>query len=141
MTTKFMSRFVRAAGAAFIACSLTNAAGAQDVQTTAVPKMVAVFFEPESAALTPEGKTVVLYALDAAERADARTITLAAFASDDESARDPELAARRASAVKSAIAERGFDGIVFVDQEAPELPLVGTGDDTFGRSAILRVGG
>ena len=141
MTKRFISGLVRAAGAAFVACSLTTSAGAQDAQTTVVPKMVAVFFEPESAALTPEGKTVVLHALDAAERAAARTIVLAAFASDDEFGRDPELAARRAAAVKAAIAERGFGGVVFVDQEAPEIPLVGTGDDSFGRSAIIRLGG
>jgi outer membrane protein OmpA-like peptidoglycan-associated protein len=140
MTKRFMSGLVRAAGAAFVACALTNSAGAQDAQTSVVPKTVAVFFEPESAALTPEGETVVVQAVDAAERADARTIALAAFASDEETARQPELAARRAAAVKSAIAERGFGGIVFVDQEAAEIPLLATGDDAFGRTAILRLG-
>ena len=52
-----------------------------------------------------------------------------------------ELAMKRAAAVKTMIAEFGFRGQVYIDEEAPELPVADAGDETLQRSAILRVGG
>jgi hypothetical protein len=146
MTNGFASKTIRLAGSVVLACMLATSVGAQNrlgisLPAPSKPEMVALFFDIESAALTPEAKTIVLSAVDAAERAHAQQIVLAAYAAPDESARDPELSARRAAAVKQQIADFGFQGLVVVDEEAPDLPLVGVGADTFDRSATLRLGG
>jgi hypothetical protein len=100
-----------------------------------------VFFDVESADVTPEAKSIVLAAVDAAERGGVRRIELAAHSSREEFAHDPGLATKRAAAVKELIADFGFRGQVFIDEEAPPIPLAAIGDETFERSAILRVGG
>lgn len=105
-----------------------------------VPATMIVFFDVESAKVTPEAKSIVLAAVDAAERGGVRSIELAAHSAPDELARDPALAAKRAEAVKELIGEFGFRGRVFIDEEAPAAPLAALGDETFQRSAILRVG-
>jgi outer membrane protein OmpA-like peptidoglycan-associated protein len=141
MTNGFATRFARAAGAAVLACLVATSASAEGPRQTAVPNTIALFFDNESASLTPEAKMIVLGAVAAAERAHADRITLAAYSASDESARDPKLAERRAEAVKRQIAAYGFKGLIVVDEEAPELPLVALGDDTFERSALLRLSG
>jgi len=103
--------------------------------------MRVLFFDVQSASLSPVAKSIVLGAVDAAERAHANRIEIAAYAADDESTRDSNLAARRAAVVKEQIANYGFQGAVVVDEEGPELPLAGLTDSTFDRRATLRVGG
>ena len=142
MTNGFASRIVGSAAAAVLACLLTTSVGAQDPQQPDATKTMVLFFDMQSATLSPEARTIVLSAVDAAERSHAGHIELAAYAAPDESARDPGLAARRAAVVKALIADYGFRGLVFIDEEAPELPLVAAGGDrTFDRLAVLRVGG
>ena len=140
MTNEFAAKIIRAAGALGIACLLATSAGAQDVQRPDMPRMITVFFDIESATLSSEAKTIVLKAVDAAERGQATRIALAAFAAPDESERDPLLAAHRAAAVKQQIAEYGYQGLVIVDEEAPEPPLFGVGNEIIRRSAILHLG-
>jgi outer membrane protein OmpA-like peptidoglycan-associated protein len=146
MTNGFSMRVVLSAGTVVLACLLATAAGAQSVQPISVPAPATpetrvLFFDMRSAALTPVAKAIVLSAVDAAERSTAKRIEIAAYAADDESARDSSLAARRAAVVKQQIANYGFQGTVIVDEEGPELPLVGLSDGTFDRRVILRVGG
>jgi outer membrane protein OmpA-like peptidoglycan-associated protein len=100
-----------------------------------------LFFDMESADLTPEARSIVLSAVDAAERIHSGQIQLATYSSSGESAHDSTLAVRRAEAVKALIADYGYRGHVTVDEEAPDVPLVAIGDDTFDRSAILRLAG
>jgi outer membrane protein OmpA-like peptidoglycan-associated protein len=124
---------------------LATAADAQRTQLISVPapapaEMRVVFFDVRSASLSPVAKSIVLSAVDAAERAHATRIEIAAYAADHESARDSNLAARRAAVVKEQIANYGFQGAVVVDEEGPELPLAGLADNTFDRRVILRVG-
>jgi len=139
--TQLAARLIRAAAAAVLCGVLATSAGAQDAQTPTQLETIVLFFDVESAALSPQAKTIVLRAVDAAEGTGARLIELAAYASSDESARDPELATRRAEAVKKLLADYGFKGAVFIDHEAQQIPLAATGDDTFERSAVLRLGG
>jgi hypothetical protein len=101
-----------------------------------------LFFDVESAVLTPEAKSIVLSAVDAAERTHSGQIELAAFSLSDEFARDPALAARREAAVTDLIAEYGFAGLVVADEEGPQIPLVRVdGDTTFDRAVVLHLGG
>ena len=139
MTKVFSSKVIRLAGTAVLASILATSVGAADRFGSAEPKTMVLFFDSESAALSPEAKSIVLSAVDAAERAHAGQIELAAHSSFDESVHDAALAARRAEAVKELIVEYGFRGYVFVDEEAPAIPLVRAGDETFDRSAILRL--
>ncbi len=146
MTNLFATRIVRSAGTAIFACILATSVGAQNLRqmfkpAPVVPQTVVMFFDVQSARLTPEARTIVLGTVDAAERAHAGRIELAAYAATDETARDPDLAARRAAAVKEQIANYGFQGLVVIDDEAPELRLARSGDDTFDRLAVLHVGG
>ena len=146
MTNGFAARVVRSAGTALLACTLAASAAAQTVQPISVPAPAALetrvlFFDVRSAALTPVAKTIVLSAVDAAERSAAKRIEIAASAADDEFARDPDLAARRAEVVKQQIVNYGFQGTVVVDEEGPEPLLMGAHDTTFDRRVILRVGG
>jgi hypothetical protein len=146
MTNGFASRLVRTAGTAVLVCMMATAAGAQSVQPISMPAPAAMetrvlFFDVRSAALSPVAKAIVLSAVDAAERSAAKRIEIAAYAADDEFSRDPELAARRAAVVKEQIANYGFQGTVLIDEEGPELPLVGLSDTSFDRRVILRVGG
>lgn len=140
MTDKLASRLLWLAAVATLVCSVTTLAGARGAPQPDVPATMIVFFDVESARLSPEAKTIVLGAVDAAERGHV-SIELAAHSSRDELTRDPELAMKRAAAVKTMIAEFGFRGQVYIDEEAPELPVADAGDETFQRSAILRVGG
>src|SRR5215510_619346 len=139
--TKFSSRMFRAVAAAVLCGVLATSAGAQNAQPPTGPEAMLVFFDFESSALSPQAKTIVLRAVDAAEGTGARLIEVAAFASSDESANDPELATRRAEAVKKLIADYGYKGAVFIDHEALPIPLITIADDTFERSAVLLVGG
>jgi outer membrane protein OmpA-like peptidoglycan-associated protein len=100
-----------------------------------------LFFDVQSASLGSVAKQIVLSAVDAAERAKAQRIEVAAYASDEESGRDSNLAARRAEVVRQQIANYGFQGTVVIDQEGPEFPLVGLTDPSIDRRATLRVGG
>jgi len=100
-----------------------------------------VFFDVQSASLGAVAKTIVLSAVDSAERSHAKRIEIAAYAADDESARDSGLAARRAAVVKEQIANYGFQGTVVIDEEGPELPLAGLTDASFDRRVTLRLGG
>ena len=141
MTNRFASRVFGSAAAAIVACTLAVSADAQIAQrATAAPQNVVLFFDVQSPFLTPEARKVVLSAVDAAERAHAGRIELAAYAAPDEAARDPALAARRAATVKEQIANYGFQGLVIVDDEASDPPLTAVADDTFQRMAILRLG-
>jgi len=145
MTNVFATRIVRPAGIAILACILATSVGAQGLRqmfkpAPVAPQNVVMFFDLQSARLTPEARTIVLGTVDAAERAHAGRIELAAYAAPDETARDPELAARRAAAVKEQIANYGFQGLVVIDDEAPEVPLARLGDDTFNRLAVLHIG-
>jgi outer membrane protein OmpA-like peptidoglycan-associated protein len=140
MTKEFRSRIVQVAAAAVLACSLTISAGAQNAPQPDVPATMILFFDSESAQLTPEAKSIVLAAVDAAERGRVRRIELAVHSSAEELARDPELATRRAGAVRRQIADFGYRGQVYVDEEAPEIQLAAVEDATFQHSAILRIG-
>ncbi len=142
MTNGFAKRLVRSAGAAVLACLFATAADAQRTQlisiTAPAPAETRVlFFDVQSASLSPLAKSIVLSTVDAAERAHAKRIEIAAYAADDESVRDSNLAARRAAVVKQQIAHYGFQGTVVVDEEGPELPLAGLTDSTFDRRATL----
>ena len=144
MTNVFATRIVRPAGIAILACILATSVGAQGLRqmfkpAPVAPQNVVMFFDLQSARLTPEARTIVLGTVDAAERAHAGRIELAAYAAPDETARDPELAARRAAAVKEQIANYGFQGLVIVDDEASDPPLTAIANDTFHRMAILRI--
>ena len=101
---------------------------------------MALFFDVQSPYLSPEARKIVLGAVDAAERTHAGRIDLAAYAAPDEIARDPALVARRAATVKEQIANYGFQGLVIVDDETSDPPLMAIANDTFHRMAILRVG-
>jgi hypothetical protein len=145
MTNVFATRIARSAGAAILAFGLATSVGAQSLwqisePAPVAPRSVIMLFDVQSARLTSEARTIVLTTVDAAERAHAGRIELAAYAAPDEIVRDPELAARRAAAVKEQIANYGFQGLVVVDDEAPEVPLARLGDDTFDRLAILHIG-
>lgn len=154
MTNGFASKTIRLSGAAVLACILATSVGAQnqlrislpapskpELPAPSKPEMMVLFFDVQSATLTPEAKTIVLSAVDAAERAHAEHVDLGVYAAPDESTRDPELAARRAAAVKQKIADFGFQGLVVIDEEAPEIALAGVGDEVIHRSAILHLGG
>ena len=142
MTNEFAKRLVRSAGAAVLACLFATAADAQrtefvSLSAPAPAETRVLFFDVQSASLSPVAKSIVLSAVDAAERAHAKRIEIAAYAADDESVRDSNLAARRAAVVKEQIANYGFQGAVVVDEEGPELPLAGLSDSTFDRRATL----
>ena len=139
MTNVFASKIIGLAGPVVLAGFVASTVGAVDPLGRAEPKTMVMFFPVESAALTPEAKSIVLSAVDAAERVRAGQIELAAYSSSDEAARHPALTSRRAEAVKTLIAAYGFRGHVIVDEEAPDLPLVRLGDATFDHSAILRL--
>ena len=141
MTNRFVSRFSRSAAAAILGCTVAVSAGAQISRPApAAPETVALFFDVQSPYLSPDARKIVLSAVDAAERAHAKRIELAAYAAPDEIARDPALAARRAATVKEQIANYGFQGLVIVDDEASDPPLTAIANDTFPRMAILRFG-
>lgn len=143
MTNGFAKSVVRFAGAALLACSATAA----DAQRTELISMSApapvetrvLFFDVQSASLSAAAKSIVLGTVDTAERAHAKRIEIAAHAADDETARDSNLAARRAAVVKEQIAHYGFEGTVVVDEEGPELPLAGLTDSTFDRRVTLQI--
>jgi len=142
MTNRFAKRVVRYAGAAVLACVFATAADAQRTElislfAPAPAETRVLFFDVQSASLSPVAKSIVLSAVDTAERVHAKRIEIAAYAADDESARDSNLAARRAAVVKEQIAHYGFQGAVGVDEEGPELPLAGLTDSTFDRRATL----
>jgi outer membrane protein OmpA-like peptidoglycan-associated protein len=144
MTSGFSTRVVRVARAAALACSFATAADAQHTElismsAPAPAETRVLFFDVQSASLSPVAKSIVLSTVDAAERAHAKRIEIAAYAADDEAARDSNLAARRAEAVKEQIAHYGFEGTVIVDEEGPELPLARLADGTFDRRVILFV--
>jgi len=144
MTNGFAERLVRSAGAAVLVCLFATAADAQRTELISMPapapaEMRVVFFDRQSASLSPVAKSIVLGAVDAAERAHAKRIEIAAYAADDESARESNLAARRAAVVKEQIAHYGFQGTVVVDEEGPELPLAGLADGTFDRRVTLSI--
>lgn len=145
MTNGFAKKLVQSAGAAILACLFATAADAQRTQLVSMSAPASVdtrvlFFDVHSASLSPVAKSIVLSAVDAAERAHATRIEIAAYAADDESMRDSNLAARRAEVVKEQIANYGFTGTVVVDEEGPELHLAGLADSTFDRRVTLRVG-
>ena len=145
MTNGFARRIVQSAGAAVLACLFATAADAQRTQLISMPAPApaetrVLFFDVQSASLSPVAKSIVLSAVDAAERAHAKRIEIAANASDDEFVRDSALAARRAAVVKEQIANYGYQGTVVVDEEGPEPPLPGLTDSTLDRRVILRVG-
>ena len=145
MTNRSALTISRTAGAAAVACVIATASGAQNVQPismTAPPaaETRALFFDMRSAALSPDAKSIVLSAVDAAERSHAKRIVIAAYAADEESARDTNLAARRADVVRQQIANFGYQGTVVIDQEGPELRLEGLGDGSLDRRVMLSVG-
>ena len=139
MTNVFTAKIIRLAGPVLLAGFVASTVGAADTLGRSEPKTMVLFFNIESATLTPEAKSIVLSAVDAAERVHAGQIELAAYSSSDEAERYPALTAHRAEAVKTLIAAYGFRGHVIVDEEAPNLPLVRIGEATFDRSAILRL--
>ena len=146
MTNGFAKRVVHFAGAAALACLFATAADAQRAQLISIPAPApaetrVLFFDVQSASLGPVAKSIVLSTVDAAERAHAKRIEIAAYAADDETVRDSGLAARRAAVVKELIADYGFQGAVVVDEEGPELALAGLADGTFDRRVTLRVSG
>ena len=145
MTNGFARRLVQFAGALVLACSFATAADAQRTQPISMSAPAPVetrvlFFDVQSASLSAVAKSIVLSAVDAADRAHATRIEIAAYATDEESARDSNLAMRRAEVVKDLIANYGFQGTVVVDEEGPELHLAGLADSTFDRRVILRIG-
>ena len=145
MTNSFASKIIRMAGAVVLASILATSVEAQMARqisfaAPAVPETLVLFFDVESAALTPEAKSIVLSAVDAAERERAGSIELAAYAAPDETVRYRELVARRVAAVKQMIADYGFHGVVVVDDEAADVPLESVGDETIDRRAVIRVG-
>jgi outer membrane protein OmpA-like peptidoglycan-associated protein len=143
-TTKgFATKFVQAAGTAVLASMLAIASVAQGAQTMSVHEATqtrVLFFDVNSASLGADARTIVLSAVDAAERSGAKLIEIAAYASDEESARDGDLASRRAEVVKQQVVDYGFQGTVLVDEEGPEFRLVGLSDTTIDRRVVLRLG-
>lgn len=146
MTNGFASRTTRSAATAVLACMVATAVNAQSEQavsmTAAAPvETRVVFFDAQSASLSAVAKTIVLGAVDAAERSHAKQIEIAAYSSEEEAVRDSDLVARRAAVVKEQIANFGFRGTVIIDEEGPEPPLASLTDTTFDRRVILRIGG
>ena len=146
MTDGFVNKIYRTTAVAVVACVLGTVANAESVRLISVsPSAPAdtrvLFFDVQSASLSPVAKSIVLSTVDAAERANATRIEIAAYASDDESVRDSNLAARRAEVVKQQIANYGFRGTVVIDQEGPEFPLASLADSTIDRRVSLRIGG
>ena len=144
MTNGIAKSVVRFAGPIALACLFATAADAQrteliSMSPPAPAETRVLFFDVQSASLSPLAKSIVLNAVDAAERARAKRIEIAAYAADDESAKDSKLAERRAEVVKEQIAHFGFQGAVVVDEEGPDLPLASLADSTFDRRVILSV--
>jgi outer membrane protein OmpA-like peptidoglycan-associated protein len=146
MTNVFVNKIYRTTAVAFLACALGTVANAESARLISMLPSVPVdtrvlFFDVQSASLGPVAKSIVLSTVDAAERTNATRIEVAAYASDDESARDLGLAARRAEVVKQQIANYGFKGTVVIDEEGPEFPLAGLTDSSIDRRVTLRIGG
>jgi len=145
MTNCFAKRVIGFVGAAALACSFAAAADARYTELISMSAPLpaetrVLFFDVQSASLSPVAKSIVLSTIDAAERAHAKRIEIAAYAADDETARDSNLAARRAQVVKEQIAHFGYRGTVVIDEEGPELPLAGLADGTVDRRVTLRIG-
>jgi len=101
---------------------------------------VALFFDVQSAELTPEAQAIVRDAVKAAERVQARRIELAAYSAPDELKRDRLLAAHRAAAVKAYMEQLGFEGdVVAAGGPEPRLVSIGLGDDVLNRRVVLRL--
>jgi outer membrane protein OmpA-like peptidoglycan-associated protein len=146
MTNGFVNKIYRTTAGAVLACVLGTVANAETARLISLsPSAPAdtrvLFFDVQSASLGAVAKQIVLSAVDAAERAKAQRIEVAAYASDEEAVRDSNLAARRAEVVKQQIANYGFQGTVVIDQEGPEFPLAGLTDSSIDRRVTLRVGG
>jgi outer membrane protein OmpA-like peptidoglycan-associated protein len=145
MTNGFVNTIYRTTAAAVLICAFGTAANAESARLISMSAPAPVdtrvlFFDVQSASLGPVAKSIVLSTVDAAERANAKQIEIAAYASDDESVRDSNLAARRAEVVKEQIVNYGFQGTVVVDQEGPEFPLAGLADSSIDRRVTLRIG-
>ena len=146
MTNGFVNTIYRTTAVAVLACVLGTAANAESADLISTSASTSaetrvLFFDVQSASLGSVAKQIVLSTVDAAERANATRIEIAAYSSDDESARDSNLAARRAEVVKQQIANYGFRGTVVIDEEGPEFPLAGLIDSTIDRRLTLRIGG
>lgn len=146
MTNGFVNTIYRTTAVAVLACVLGTVANAESAGLISTSPPVSaetrvLFFDVQSASLGSVAKQIVLSTVDAAERANATRIEIAAYASDEESVRDSNLAARRAEVVKQQIANYGFRGTVVIDEEGPEFSLPGLTDSSIDRRLTLRVGG
>ena len=138
MTNGIVNTIYRTTAVVVLACVFGTVANAEPPVSA---ETRVLFFDVQSASLGSVAKQIVLSTVDAAERANATRIEIAAYASDDESMRDSNLAARRAAVVKQQIANYGFRGTVVIDEEGPEFPFAGLTDSTIDRRLTLRVGG
>src|SRR5262245_54535908 len=113
MTNEFIKTIYRTTAAAVLVCALGTVANAESARLISVtPSAPAdtrvLFFDVQSASLGSVAKQIVLSTVDAAERAQSQRIEIAAYASDEESVRDSNLAERRAEVVKQQIVNYGF---------------------------------
>ena len=106
------------------------------------PRNIVLFFDEDSAALTDDAVVIVHDAVRAAERAGSFRIALTAFSARGELKRDPQLAARRAAAVRRVIEDFGFDGdVVASGGQNPKLLSASLRDDTLNRRVVIQLDG
>jgi outer membrane protein OmpA-like peptidoglycan-associated protein len=131
-------RFLGAVATVF--CAATGLLLTAETPVTA-SRMIAVFFDWQSAELTADAKAILRDTVEAARRGRSTRIELTAFSAVDESDRDRLLAARRAASVKAEIEGLGFKGeIVAIGGQAPKLPSPSIdAADTFNRRVVLRL--
>ena len=105
------------------------------------PRNIVLFFDEDSAALTDDAVVIVHDAVKAAERAGSFRIALTAYSARDELKRDPQLATRRAAAVRRVIEDFGFDGDVVAGGQDPRLVSANRVDDTLNRRVVIHLEG
>ena len=149
-STRSLTAAICAALALGAAVSTDAAQGATKFASLAAPRSavqprtvstVALFFDVQSDALTPEAQAVLRDVVRVAEHTQASRIELAAYSAPAEMKRDRFLPSRRAAAVSAYIEQLGFEGdIVAVGGPDPKLPTIGL-DDTLNRRVVLNFTG
>ena len=128
------------AGASQAATKYASLAAQHRAQPVRAADTIALFFDVQSAELTPEAQAIVREAVKSAERVQASRIELTAYSAPDELKRDRLLASHRAAAVRAYMEQLGFEGdVVAVGGPDPHLVSIGLNDDTLSRRVILRL--
>jgi outer membrane protein OmpA-like peptidoglycan-associated protein len=138
LATCFMAGFVH--GEALpIGIKYASLAASRVTSPVLAPQSIVLFFDWQSAELTPDAKAIVGDAVAAAKRDRSMRIELTAFSAPDEWTRDRLLASRRAASVKAEIARLGFKGdVVATGGRPPKFLSASLGpDDTLTRRVII----